>query len=504
MMDWTELASLVTKIQSGQTEAWGELYEKITPYIFSRTRYLLKNSADAEDATQETLIEIYKSLNNLSDPQALGGWVKTITLRKCYKYYKKPTHEDVEGEEGLSCVDTEGIPIDFIDDRQPTIVEEIEAQETADNLRQMIEALPQSQRETMILFYYDNLKIREIAEFMGCSENTVKSRLNYAKHTMEAEISEKRKKGILFPAIMPWPLIFRQLYTEAFEEQAGQVGIEVLQRIGENVASELGGMEGLGGSGETGAGGMEGTEDLGGTGGSGGNIGSIVTTIKGLTVATKAIIGIVAALALVAGVILLNQPSEPKTDSDYAHIYYDYIQNEVLPTGYYDDGGVPYQFIDADMIHLDRSEKPLLIMSYNTKHESTDDSIREGFTLHEYNSETGKVEQIQTHEGTGLEEFMNYTSLFIVEVDGYTGIGTLFEMVNNSGYHTGANLSVHELPVNISNQQYHVYNGEGCEEISQILSGQVGTWGVSTGEAATFPIVVENTNGERLRDYFDD
>ena len=57
----------------------GELYEKCTPYIFSRTRYLLRNEAEVEDAAQEILIRVYKSINNISDPQAFGGGLKTNT-----------------------------------------------------------------------------------------------------------------------------------------------------------------------------------------------------------------------------------------------------------------------------------------------------------------------------------------------------------------------------------------------------------------------------------------
>jgi len=518
MMDWTALASLVTKIQSGQTEAWGELYERITPYIFSRTRYLLRNEADAEDATQETLIEIYKSINNLSDPQAFGGWVKTITLRRCYRYYGKPTEEG-SSSVGLSVEDTE--VIDFIDDRQPTPTEQIEAQETKDNLRQMIDSLPELQRETMILFYYDNLKIREIAEFMGCSENTVKSRLNYAKRTMEAEISEKRKKGILFPAIMPWTLIFRQLFTDVFEEQAEQVGSEVVQRIGENVASEIRGIEGtegLGGSeGAGGSGGMEGTGD---------NVGTRATTSKGLTVATKAIIGIVAAVVMVAGVIILPNISqntqEPVTDSDYAHIYYDYIQEELKPTG---------NFIDADMVYMDDSQMPLLITSGYSLHPKVNE-LQTSYSIYEYNKENKQVEHVYTaFSNYRIDPSISSYSHLLLETDGKIHIGFIVErqdgtytietsegteerssrasvqllwfedMFTETGYNPSGTSDV------AADYSYYADGNDSpytSDEIQAIIDCRIGTWGTQDGEAVYFPIEIENTNGERLKDYFDD
>lgn len=529
-LDWTELGSLVAKIQSGQTEAWGELYEKITPYILSRTRYLLRNSADAEDATQEILIEIYKSISNLSDPQAFGGWLKTITLRRCYRYYGKPTDESLPE-------DNEGLSIDFIDDRQATPVEEIEAQETKDNLRLMIEALPSVQRETMILFYYDNLKIREIAEFMGCSENTVKSRLNYAKKAMETEIVEKRKKGIMFPAVVPWPLIFRQLFSEAFEESAGDIGVEVIQRIGERVASELGGMEGTEGLGGTSSGGIE------GTGGVGGSVGSGATTAKGLAVATKTIIGIVAAVAVVAGAILLNQPSEPAetqgatngqvvsststqglvpvTDSDYAHIYYDYIQEELKPTG---------NFIDADMVYLDESQIPLLITSGYRIHPKVNE-FTTCYSFYEYNRESEQVEHVYTaFSSYGIDPTVSSYMHLLIEIDGQIHIGFLIERpdgiftietdegTEERTSRAGVQLSLFSNvfteegynPLGTSDMaieyQYYADNNSinTAEEIQAVLDCRYGTWGKSNGEAVYFPLAVEDTNGERLRDYFAD
>ena len=68
--------------------------------------------------------------------------------------------------------------------------------ETAQMIDEIVEALPEAQRMCTLLFYFDEMSVKEIANVMGTSENTVKSRLNYARRAIKERVLDYEKAGI--------------------------------------------------------------------------------------------------------------------------------------------------------------------------------------------------------------------------------------------------------------------------------------------------------------------
>ena len=80
----------------------------------------------------------------------------------------------------------------------------IDRKETTRLIGEILGTLSPEQRVVTELFYYENLSVKEIAEELGVSENTVKSRLKYARNKIEAGVKELEKKGTkLYSLVQP-------------------------------------------------------------------------------------------------------------------------------------------------------------------------------------------------------------------------------------------------------------------------------------------------------------
>lgn len=92
-------------------------------------------------------------------------------------------------------------------------------------VHEMLDTLPDDQRMCILMFHFEGASIREIAEAMECSENTVKSRLNYGRKAIKKKSEELQKKGYKLYSMAPLPLLLFLLRKEeeAFLQNAGFV-----------------------------------------------------------------------------------------------------------------------------------------------------------------------------------------------------------------------------------------------------------------------------------------
>ncbi len=139
-----------------------------------RSAYLLcGNETEAQDLAQETLIQALKSWRRFRADSALYTWVHGILLNLCRRYHRKQKRLVYDDEmlrgESISDDTAQNSDQDFW---------------TA-TLTQAIQTLSLEHREVIVLRYYENLKIHEIARQIGVSNGTVKSRLYYAVRHLE-------------------------------------------------------------------------------------------------------------------------------------------------------------------------------------------------------------------------------------------------------------------------------------------------------------------------------
>lgn len=203
-MEHEKLIRTVTAAQAGDGEAMNELFNAYYNDVYYFALKTVKDEELACDITQETFVEIINTLGNLQAPGAFVTWMKQIAYHQCTRYFKKKKDILVdEDEDGNTVFDTlKEERTEFIPD---------EAMDQADFRRTilaMIDELSEEQRSAVMMLYFDELSVKQIAEIQGVSEGTVKSRLNYARKAIRSSVEAYEKKnGIKLHSVAILPLL---------------------------------------------------------------------------------------------------------------------------------------------------------------------------------------------------------------------------------------------------------------------------------------------------------
>jgi RNA polymerase sigma-70 factor (ECF subfamily) len=139
------------------------------PVVLALLRRLCRNAHDAEDAFQETAVRVWRGLGNRPALRNPRGWLLTIAYRA---YLDQAARRRIA--EGSP--DCEATP----DERLPPPDAQAEWKEEQARVRQALAALPQSQRDVVLLHYTGHLSLEQTAATMGLAVGTVKSRLHAA------------------------------------------------------------------------------------------------------------------------------------------------------------------------------------------------------------------------------------------------------------------------------------------------------------------------------------
>lgn len=232
MMERDKLISLVTKAQQGDQDALNDLFNAFYNDVYYFALKTVKDDQIACDVTQETFVEIINTLDKLQEPAAFVKWMKQITYHQCTRYFKKKKDVIVdEDEDGNTIFDT------LQEDKAEFIPEEaLDKDDFKKTIMSMIDDLSEEQRAALMMFYYDELSIKQIAEIQGTNENTVKSRLNYAKKGIKKSVEDYEKKnGVKLHCVGVLPLLlwlFKDYFAQSVPASATVVAEGVATATG--------------------------------------------------------------------------------------------------------------------------------------------------------------------------------------------------------------------------------------------------------------------------------
>lgn len=206
---------LLDDLRAGKSEAYEQLYNQYYESVYTLTYGILQNYDDAQDAVQQTFIHVFRKLSTLKSDGNFSSWLMKIANNEALMLLRKRKNIPVPDED----IELQ-VPEQSID--EPTLPATMaERRDTAERLRRIIEALPYEQRETLVLYYYHQQKITEIAAIMGCSESTTKSRLRYARASVKKEVEQwEKKNGERFRGVAAAP--FGKVFVELLQKDAKQ------------------------------------------------------------------------------------------------------------------------------------------------------------------------------------------------------------------------------------------------------------------------------------------
>lgn len=190
-MNKEQMIPLVKKAQAGNTEAMDALFTAYYNDVYYFALKTVKDSDIACDITQETFLEMIRTIQNLKEPAAFPTWMRQIAYHQCTRHFRKQTEVTVEeDEDGNTIFDT------LADEAEGSIPSEIlEKEDFRQTILSMIDKLSAEQRSAVLLYYFDELSIDQIAKIQGVSEGTVKSRLNYARKSIRSSVEDYEKKN---------------------------------------------------------------------------------------------------------------------------------------------------------------------------------------------------------------------------------------------------------------------------------------------------------------------
>jgi RNA polymerase sigma-70 factor (ECF subfamily) len=179
---------LIRRFQSGQPRAFEALYDRFKDTVYRIAFFVTRNSDEAEDAVQETFLDVLRALPNydVAGPARFETWLYRVTVNRCRSRMRRkrlPTADWDEIEDQL-----ERIPETHPDHNPEEITLD---REQAIGLWQAVDTLSEEQRVTVLLRYQQGLSYGEIAETLGISQGTVKSRLYHAHRRVKEQLESK-------------------------------------------------------------------------------------------------------------------------------------------------------------------------------------------------------------------------------------------------------------------------------------------------------------------------
>ncbi|MEM7157700.1 MAG: RNA polymerase sigma factor [Myxococcota bacterium] len=157
-----------------------KLLEGLAPIILGTTRQILGQREDAEDAAQEAMVDLARSIDALREPEAVVAFARRLTTRVALRHRAKRTKY---GERAAGLAD---------DDATVAHVEPSFgiAEQQAERLRDHIARLPENQAVALVMQHMLGYRPAEVAQATGVSVNTVRSRVRLAREALTRSLAE--------------------------------------------------------------------------------------------------------------------------------------------------------------------------------------------------------------------------------------------------------------------------------------------------------------------------
>lgn len=166
---------LVKQFKSGNKNAFDAIVRRFQDRVFRLACVTLYDEQFAADVTQEVFVRSFKGLRRFHFRSAPFTWLYRVTKNVCKEFNRTRRNETLADEP----LDTAALP-----DQQ------VASFEHARQVRNLVSALPERQREVVMLRLFEDLSVKETAGAMGCREGTVKALLHKATSNLRKKMHQ--------------------------------------------------------------------------------------------------------------------------------------------------------------------------------------------------------------------------------------------------------------------------------------------------------------------------
>ena len=183
---------LMLRYQKGEVRAFEILLSRHRRPIFNFILRYVGEPAQAEDLLQETFLRVIKGADAYQRQAKFTTWLYTIARNLCVDASRRGKHRrtysldvpmDGEAKDGPTL-------LDVVPDKAAGTDRKVLSKELHGKLQAAIDKLSEDQREVFLMREFLDMPFREIADVVGCPENTVKSRMRYALEKLRGELEE--------------------------------------------------------------------------------------------------------------------------------------------------------------------------------------------------------------------------------------------------------------------------------------------------------------------------
>ncbi len=184
---------LVVLLQQGDLEALGALYDKHHPLVFRTILGITNDVETAADVTQDVFLRLYRFADRVDPSRPLEPWLYRVSVNQANSWLRRRSRWLRVLEEMAGWLSIGG---------KPTPESQAERQDEWRWVGRAVARLPATQRAVVVLYYVNDLSVREIAEILSIPEGTVKSRLHYGRISLKKELglAEERQVGVQYEA----------------------------------------------------------------------------------------------------------------------------------------------------------------------------------------------------------------------------------------------------------------------------------------------------------------
>lgn len=185
-LNYTYIGQLVEKAQAGNSNAFAELYAMTYQHTYNYAAHYLRDTQLAQDALQETYVLALRNISGIKDPPLFVAWLNQICFRVCYDMSRK-NHQE--------CGDYNPDLLELIKDeyKSHNPEEQCESDDEISRLKEAVLGLPFTEQQVIVMRYYNDMKLEEIASALDCSRSSVKRYLISARERLAKMLRKEEK-----------------------------------------------------------------------------------------------------------------------------------------------------------------------------------------------------------------------------------------------------------------------------------------------------------------------
>lgn len=233
---------MIERAKENDQEALTEIYRYSAPVIYKVVKVFIKDDDTVNDIIQDTYVKAFTRMDQLQNPDRLMPWLKMIATNTAKDWLKKskPVLFSEMGQEDTSdeLSFEESIEDEKLDQNPELAADQ---KEVSRLVMEILDQLPEDQRLVVGMFYYEEMSVKDIAATLELSENTVKSRLSYARKKIKEQVLELEKQGTRLYSVAPFAF-FLYLLRAMREAPVAPADMAAMQQILDGVGKATGTM----------------------------------------------------------------------------------------------------------------------------------------------------------------------------------------------------------------------------------------------------------------------